>query len=77
MILIPSTEQHEPLLRKKIFSGIKVGVFMWLILCSKCTKTHLRTFAALKIFLGSLSLAMMGRGEEGRGEEEREGKEGK
>jgi hypothetical protein len=39
---------------------MKHGVSKWLILCSKCTKSHLRASVDQKIFLGSLSLAMRG-----------------
>jgi hypothetical protein len=52
---------------------MKHGVSKWLILCSNCTKTHLRASVDQKNFLGSLSLAMRG-GEGRKGEGEGEGK---
>jgi hypothetical protein len=65
--LSPSTEQHEHILEKTKFKGMKHGISKWLIMCSKCTKTHLRASEVQKIFLGSLSLAMRG-GESAKGE---------
>jgi hypothetical protein len=75
--LSPSTEQHEHILEKTKFKGMKHGISKWLIMCSKCTKTHLRASEVQNIFLGSLSLAMRGgdhkrgRGRGGEGEGER------
>jgi hypothetical protein len=46
---------------------MKHGVSKWLILCSNCTKTHLRASVDQKNFLGSLSLAMRG-GKKRKGE---------
>jgi hypothetical protein len=57
---------------------MKHGVSKWLILCSKCTKTHLRASVDQKNFLGSLSLAMRGgRKGVGRGKGWGEGGEGR
>jgi hypothetical protein len=58
---------------------VKPGVSEWLILCSKCAKTHLRASGVQKNFLGSLSLAIRGgessatEGWEGRGGDGRGG----
>jgi hypothetical protein len=57
--------------KKTKFTGMKHGFSKWLILCSKCTKFHLRASVVQKKFLGSLSLAVRGR--ENRGGERRGG----
>jgi hypothetical protein len=79
----PQRGGEHHLLEKTNFTGVKPGVSEWLILCSKCAKTHLRASGVQKNFLGSLSLAIrggdyVGNGGEGRGEEGmgREGRRG-
>jgi hypothetical protein len=45
----------------------------------KCSKTHVRAFVVRKIFLGSIALAIKGKGKEGKGrgrEGRKEGREG-
>jgi hypothetical protein len=75
----PQRGGEHHLLEKTNFTGVKPGVSEWLILCSKCAKTHLRASGVQKNFLGSLSLAIRGgeggerRGREGRGGEGRGG----
>jgi hypothetical protein len=72
----PQRGGEHHLLEKTNFTGVKPGVSEWLILCSKCAKTHLRASGVQKNFLGSLSLAIRGgerwgtegMGGEGRGE---------
>jgi hypothetical protein len=69
--VIPRTPNGEGsiiYLKKTNFTGVKPGVSEWLILCSKCAKTHLRASGVQKNFLGSLSLAIRGREVENAGE---------
>jgi hypothetical protein len=70
----PQRGGEHHLLEITNFTGVKPGVSEWLILCSKCAKTHLRASGVQKKFLGSLSLAIT-RGEkwgtEGKGGERR------
>jgi hypothetical protein len=77
----PQRGGEHHLLEKTNFTVVKPGVSEWLILCSKCAKTHLRASGVQKNFLGSLSLAIRGRerwGREGRGGDGRgDGDEGR
>jgi hypothetical protein len=76
----PQRGGEHHLLEKTNFTGVKPGVSEWLILCSKCAKTHLRASGVQKNFLGSLSLAIRGGerwGTEGKGGEEGMGGEGR
>jgi hypothetical protein len=66
--LSPSTEQHEHILEKTKFKGMKHGISKWLIMCSKCTKTHLRASEVQKNFFRLAIARHEGRGtERGRG----------
>jgi hypothetical protein len=64
----PSTENHKYLHEKAKFTGMKHGVSKWLILCSNCTKTHLRASVDQKNFFRLAIARHEGRKPKGRGE---------